>query len=121
MRVTLSLFAALTPVACRCRSLSAPDPLTSDRSIQSQLIRCFAPAADGADRRSMDDQPQMSQIWLTVILYRFAAGAMAVNLFFASLIASWIGWPVLTPAQSVMGGAVPGLPATLVLPAISIN
>ena len=49
---------------------------------------------------------------LILILYPFGAGAMAVNLFFASLIWSWIGWPVLTPVQSVLGGAVLGLPVT---------
>lgn len=54
----------------------------------------------------------MSRVKLTLILYPFGAGAMAVNLFFASLIASWIGWPVLTPVQSVIGGAVLGVPAT---------
>lgn len=54
----------------------------------------------------------MSQVRLTLILYPFGAGAMAVNLFFASLIWSWIGWPVLTPVQSVIGGAVLGVPAT---------
>lgn len=49
---------------------------------------------------------------LTLVLYPFGAGAMAVNLFFASLIGIWIGWPALTPVQSVMGGAVLGVPAT---------
>lgn len=54
-------------------------------------------------------------LWrLTLILYPFGAGAMAVNLFFASLIWSWVGWPVLTPVQSVAGGLVLGLPATAV-------
>jgi hypothetical protein len=60
----------------------------------------------------MAGKPQMSLTRLTLILYPFGAGAMAVNLFFASLIASWLGWPVLTPVQSVGGGAVLGLPAT---------
>ncbi|THH34311.1 NnrT protein [Aliishimia ponticola] len=45
-------------------------------------------------------------------LYPFGAGAMGVNLFFASLIGSWLGWPVLTPWQSAAGGLVIGLPAT---------
>lgn len=54
----------------------------------------------------------MNRARLTLILYPFGAGAMAVNLFFASLIASWIGWPVLTPVQAVIGGAALGLPAT---------
>lgn len=49
---------------------------------------------------------------LLAALYPFAAGAMGVNLFFASLIGSWIGWPVLTPLQSAAGGLVIGLPAT---------
>lgn len=53
-------------------------------------------------------------LWrLTLVLYPFGAGAMAVNLFFASLIWSWIGWPVLTPVQSVLGGLVLGVPATV--------
>lgn len=52
-------------------------------------------------------------LWrLTLILYPFGAGAAAVNLFFASLIGSWVGGPVLTPVQSVLGGALLGLPAT---------
>jgi len=55
---------------------------------------------------------QMSQLRLTLILYPFGAGAMAVNLFFASLIGSWIGWPVLTPGASLLGGLVLGAPAT---------
>jgi len=54
----------------------------------------------------------MSLLRLTLILYPFGAGAMAVNLFFAALIGSWIGGPVLTPVQSVLGGAVLGIPAT---------
>ena len=45
-------------------------------------------------------------------LYPFGAGAMGVNLFFASLIGSWLGWPVLTPWQSAAGGLVIGAPAT---------
>ena len=56
----------------------------------------------------------MSLTRLTLILYPFGAGAMAVNLFFASLIWSWIDWPVLTPVQSVLGGTVLGVPATWV-------
>lgn len=54
----------------------------------------------------------MTRARLTLVLYPFGAGAMAVNLFFASLIGSWLGWPVLTPVQSVLGGLVLGIPAT---------
>lgn len=57
----------------------------------------------------MTPQPKVKRLFL--YLYPFGAGAMAVNVFFASLIWSWIGWPVLTPVQSVLGGAVLGIPA----------
>ncbi|PVB61506.1 NnrT protein [Labrenzia sp. 011] len=49
---------------------------------------------------------------LLAALYPFGAGAAAVNLFFASLIASWVGWRVLTPYEAVTGGLLLGLPAT---------
>lgn len=51
---------------------------------------------------------------LVTALYPFAAGAAAVNLFFASLIASWLGWRVLSPYEAVLGGLVLGLPAAWV-------
>jgi hypothetical protein len=54
----------------------------------------------------------MTRTKLTLILFPFGAGAAAVNLFFASLIGSWIGLPVLTPYTAVAGGLVLGLPAT---------
>jgi hypothetical protein len=60
----------------------------------------------------MVGQPQMSLLRLTLILYPFGAGAMAVNVFFASLIWSWLGWPVLTPWQAVAAGMVIGVPTT---------
>lgn len=41
-----------------------------------------------------------------------AFGAMAVSVFCASLILSWVGMPVLTPWRYPVGGAVLGLPAT---------
>ncbi|CTQ32732.1 hypothetical protein [Jannaschia rubra] len=51
---------------------------------------------------------------LMLILYPFGAGAMGINLFFASLIGTWIGWPAMPPVWSVIGGAILGLPATWV-------
>ena len=44
-------------------------------------------------------------------LYPFAAGAMALNVFFTSLILGWAGWPILTPLLSVWIGLPLGLPA----------
>ncbi|WP_375263187.1 NnrT protein [Palleronia sp.] len=49
---------------------------------------------------------------LTVALYPFGAGAAAVNVFFLSLILSWIGLSVLTPVQSVLSGCIIGIPAS---------
>ena len=59
----------------------------------------------------------MSQIgWTTrtiaLVLYPFGAGAMATNVFFASLLGSWVGLPVLSAYQSVAVGALIGVPAT---------
>ena len=50
---------------------------------------------------------------LTLVLYPFGAGAAAVNIFFASLIGSWLGLPVLSPVVSIIGGAILGLPLTV--------
>lgn len=49
---------------------------------------------------------------ITIVLYPFGAGAAAVNVFFASLIGSWVGMPVLTPLASIGVGAIIGVPAT---------
>lgn len=38
------------------------------------------------------------KLWrLTILLWPLGWGAVAINLFFLSLIGSWIGLPVLTP------------------------
>ncbi len=49
---------------------------------------------------------------ITLLLYPFGAGAVAINLFFAGLILSWVDLPVLTPGWSVVGGCVLGIPMT---------
>jgi hypothetical protein len=49
---------------------------------------------------------------ITLCLYPFGAGAMAVNVFFASLIGSWVGFPVLSTGWSIALGCVIGVPAT---------
>lgn len=60
----------------------------------------------------MAGQPSLRPGWrLLAAVYPFAAGAAAVNLFFLSLILSWLGLPVLTPGWSVAGGCLLGLPA----------
>lgn len=45
-------------------------------------------------------------------LYPFGAGAVAVKFFFASLVLSWLGAPVLEPTQPVAGALILGLRAT---------
>lgn len=49
---------------------------------------------------------------ITLALYPFGAGAAAINVFFASLIFSWLGGPILSTSQSILLGAVIGVPAT---------
>lgn len=45
------------------------------------------------------------------VLYPFGADAVAVNVFFASLIFRWVGGPVLSTCASILIGAILGLPA----------
>ena len=53
------------------------------------------------------------QVWrITLALYPFDAGAMAVNVFFASLLGKWAGLQVLSSAQSLAIGAVIAIPLT---------
>ncbi len=58
----------------------------------------------------------MSEGWpasrIALVLYPFGAGAMAVNVFFASLIGSWMGLPVLSTGVSIIVGAIFAVPAT---------
>lgn len=49
---------------------------------------------------------------IAFVLYPFGAGAAAVNVFFASLIFSWVGGPVLSWGTSIGLGCVIGWPAT---------
>ncbi|MDO5756522.1 MAG: NnrT protein [Rhodobacterales bacterium] len=49
---------------------------------------------------------------LTLALYPFGAGAMAINLYFAALIGTWFDIDVMSPETAVIGGAVLGVPAT---------
>ncbi|MBV1896373.1 MAG: NnrT protein [Rhodobacteraceae bacterium] len=64
----------------------------------------------------MADQNTLNAGWsvwrIALVLYPFGSGAMALNVFFASLIGSWLGWPVLGLWPSLIIGAVFGLPAT---------
>jgi len=49
---------------------------------------------------------------IALVLFPFGAGAMAVNVFFASLIGTWVGLPALPPTASIAVGCVLGVPAT---------
>lgn len=49
---------------------------------------------------------------IALALYSFGAGAAAVNVFFASLIFSWVGGPVASTAWSIGIGCLIGAPAT---------
>ena len=49
---------------------------------------------------------------ITLALYPFGAGAAAGNVFFASLILSWVGGPIASAVWSIGLGCVIGAPAT---------
>ncbi|MBO9406523.1 NnrT protein [Shimia sp. R9_1] len=49
---------------------------------------------------------------IALALYPFGAGAAAVNVFFLSLIFSWVGGPVVSTGLSILLGALIGAPAT---------
>jgi hypothetical protein len=57
-------------------------------------------------------QQGWSTAQIALALYPFGAGAMAVNVFFASLIFSWLGGPVASTAWSIGLGCGIGIPAT---------
>ena len=51
-------------------------------------------------------------VWkLSILLYPFAAGAVAINLFLLSLLGQVFGLAVLSPNVSVIGGVILGVPA----------
>ncbi|AXT36959.1 NnrT protein (plasmid) [Phaeobacter sp. LSS9] len=60
----------------------------------------------------MTSQAGWSRRRIAIALYPFGVGAMAVNVFFASLITSWLGLPVLGTAVSIAIGALIAVPAT---------
>lgn len=52
-------------------------------------------------------------VWkLAVLLYPFAAGAVAINIFLLFLMLQALGVPALSPWGSVIGGLIFGVPAT---------
>lgn len=52
-------------------------------------------------------------VWkLALLLYVFAAGAVAINLFMLGLLLQPLGLPALSPVQSVVFSLGLGLPAT---------
>jgi divalent metal cation (Fe/Co/Zn/Cd) transporter len=65
-----------------------------------------------------DDAKMKREGWSTtqiaLALYPFAAGAAGVNVFFAFLMGSWIGLPVVTTGWSIIIGCIVGIPVTRV-------
>lgn len=51
-------------------------------------------------------------VWkLALMLYVFAAGAVAINLFMLGLLGQAVGLPALSPVMALMASAVLGIPA----------
>lgn len=57
-----------------------------------------------------DHSNRISVMRLALYLYPLGIGAVGINLFFTSLVFSWIGWPVMSPYLAMAGGAVLGYP-----------
>ncbi|WP_300512724.1 hypothetical protein [Aliiroseovarius sp.] len=61
-----------------------------------------------------ETNPQRGGRWpvwaLAVVLYPFAAGAAAVNLFFLGLMSQVIGLRVLSTSEAIIGGLILGVP-----------
>ena len=54
----------------------------------------------------------MKPSWKLVAgIYPFAAGAMGLNVFFASLLLGWVGVPIITPWTAFWVSLPSGLPA----------
>lgn len=49
---------------------------------------------------------------LSLVIYPFMVGAMAINLFMLSLIWVRVGLPVMTPDQAFVGGALIAIPVS---------
>ena len=67
----------------------------------------------------MTDQGNRSGRWpvwaVALVIYPFAAGAAAVNLFFLFLMLQAIGLRALTPFEAIAGGVILGVPFAWVL------
>jgi hypothetical protein len=61
----------------------------------------------------MDAKPKKPTLWrLAILLYPFAAAAVAINLFLLGLLGLAIGLPALSPWHAVLWALPLGLPAT---------
>lgn len=49
---------------------------------------------------------------LALLLYPFAAGAVAINLFMLGLMGQWVGLPAIPPIWAVAAAVPLGLPAS---------
>ncbi|MCP5075868.1 MAG: hypothetical protein GY947_21580 [Rhodobacteraceae bacterium] len=52
---------------------------------------------------------------IATVIYPLAAGAAAVNIFFASLMLPVLNLPTLSPISAVLAGIVTGIPFALVV------
>lgn len=67
----------------------------------------------GADGGGAKDDDGRWPVWkLAIVLYPFAATAVAINLFMLALIGLAVGLPNLSPKAALIGAVVLGIPAT---------
>ena len=70
-----------------------------------------APRQDQPDETAADPRGRWPVWALAAVCYPVAIGAVAVNLFFASLVGLAIGLPAIPPTVAVLCGVIGGLPA----------
>jgi hypothetical protein len=58
----------------------------------------------------MSSSWSLRRLWL--VLYPFVALAKTINLYMLALIWVWVGLPVLSPYQALIGGALIGVPVS---------
>jgi hypothetical protein len=72
------------------------------------------PTQDQSENTSSEPDGRWPVWALAAVCYPVAVGAVAVNLFFASLLGQAIGWPAIPPTIAVLCGVVGGIPAAWV-------
>ena len=62
-------------------------------------------------RSPLKTAPATESLWrLGLLLWPFATAAVAINLFMLGLMATWLGWPNLSPSAALLAALGVALP-----------